>query len=98
VAKIIDFTPGARADFDESIDWYAKRSERAAEGFADAVEEAFDKVLADPERFPTTAKGCRYCNVKRYPFRVIFLQDAMHIVIVAISHAKRRPGYWHYRV
>jgi len=72
VAKIIELSPGARSDFDESIDWYSERSVRAAEGFADAVEEAFDKILAAPERFSTTAKDCRYCKVKRYPFRVIF--------------------------
>jgi plasmid stabilization system protein ParE len=98
VAKIIELTAGARADFDESMDWYAERSERAAEGFAIAVEEALAKIVADPERFPLTTRGCRYCNLKRYPFRVVFDQTATHIAVIAIAHAKRRPGYWHWRV
>lgn len=34
MTKEIEYVAGARADFDESFDWYAKRSEDAAIGFA----------------------------------------------------------------
>jgi hypothetical protein len=38
MAKKIEYLQGARRDFDESFDWYASRSARAAIGFALAVE------------------------------------------------------------
>jgi len=98
MAKIIEFISGARADFDESFDWYAERSEAAALGFAEAVENAFDKILADPDRFSKTIRDCQYCTLKRYPFRLVFHQDTKCILIVAIAHAKRRPYYWRDRV
>jgi plasmid stabilization system protein ParE len=98
MAKIIEFSVGARADFDESFDWYAERSESAAIGFADALEAAFNKILADPNWFSRTIRGCQYSNLKRYPFRVVFHQEETRILIVAIAHAKRRPYYWRNRV
>jgi plasmid stabilization system protein ParE len=98
MAKIIEFGPGARVDFDESFDWYAERSHAAAIGFAQAVEDAFDKILKNPRRFSATVRGCRYCALKRYPFRIIFHEDENHIVIVAVAHAKRRSTYWRNRI
>ena len=94
MAKAIEYLTDARADFDESFDWYRARSAGAAIGFASAVEEAMDKIVADPDRFPSTHGGCRYCTLKRYPFRLVFRDEADRLLVVAIAHAKRRPGYW----
>jgi plasmid stabilization system protein ParE len=72
MAKTIEYLAGARADFDESFDWYRERSVGAAIGFASAVEEALDSIIADAGRFPSTHAGCRFCTLKRYPFRLVF--------------------------
>jgi plasmid stabilization system protein ParE len=97
MAKAIEYLRGARVDFDESFDWYAERSVDAAIGFAAAVEEAIDKVIADPRRFPSTHGRCQYCSLRRYPFRLVFRDEPDRLVVVAVAHAKRRPGYWHAR-
>ena len=94
MAKAIEYLAGARADFDESFDWYGERSVGAAIGFASAVEEALDLILADAGRFPSTHAGCRFCALKRYPFRLVFRDETDRLVVIAIAHAKRRPGYW----
>jgi toxin ParE1/3/4 len=96
--KIIEFGLGARADFDESFDWYAERSEAAATGFCAAIEHAFEAILTNPGRCSRAALNCQYYSLKRYPFRVIFRQDETRILIVAIAHAKREPDYWHRRI
>jgi plasmid stabilization system protein ParE len=98
VAKIIDFTEEARDDYDQSFDWYAGRSAKAAVRFATVIEAAFDAIVAKPDEFPRTGRGCQYCSLKRFPFRIVFYQDLNRIVIVAIAHAKRRPGYWFRRL
>jgi len=98
MTKRIEYHSGARDDFDESLDWYGKRSLDAALGFVAAVEEAVEKIVADPARFPSTHAGCRYCTLRRYPFRVVFHEETDRLVVVAIAHAKRRPGYWRSRI
>jgi len=96
--KPFEFLTGARADFDESFNWYAARSAGAAIGFAAAVDEALEKIAADPGRFAATRGRCRYCPLVRYPFRVVFREGPDRLVVVAISHAKRRPYYWRDRL
>ena len=97
MAKAIEYLSGARVDFDESFDWYAERSVGAAIGFASSVDEAIERVTADPRRFPSTHGGCQYCSLNRYPFRIVFRDDPDRLIVIAIAHAKRRPGYWRSR-
>ena len=103
MASRIELDEGAREDFDDAFDWYAKRSPAAALGFASEVDAAIENIVADPERFAKTYAGCRYCSLKRYPFSVIYYSmpgenpGVRQIIVVAIAHAKRRPGYWRYR-
>ena len=97
MAKTVEYHSSARADFDESFDWYAQRSVGAAIGFVAAVDEAIDKIAADAGRFPSTHGGCQYCSLNRYPFRLVFRDEPERLIVVAVAHAKRRPGYWHGR-
>jgi hypothetical protein len=30
----------------------------------------------------------------RFPYVIFFAQERDHVLVVAIAHAKRRPGYW----
>ena len=90
----VDYLPGARRDFDESFDWYAARSLQAAVRFANAVDAALSTVAADPERFAVVDNLHRAYPVKRFPFRMIYRVLEDRILVVAIAHAKRRPGYW----
>jgi hypothetical protein len=35
--------------------------------------------------------------VARFPYSIVYKQDPDKIVIVAIAHQRRRPGYWQRR-
>jgi len=72
MAKPVEYHPGAQLDFDESLGWYHERSEGAAIGFVLAVDHVIERISADPGRFPSVPAGCRYCSLKRYPFRVVY--------------------------
>jgi plasmid stabilization system protein ParE len=98
MAKAIEYLEDARVDFDESFDWYRTHSAGAAIGFAAAVDETIDEILANPDRFPSTHGGCCYRALHRYPFRIVFRNESNRVVIVAIAHAKRRPDYWRDRI
>ncbi len=93
MATFVEFDHAAREEFDEAFDWYAGRNHGAVVGFAAAIDEALDRIVADPERFPQTFAGCQYCSVKRYPYCVVYYRSQRGLHAVAIAHAKRRPGY-----
>jgi plasmid stabilization system protein ParE len=89
--------PAARADFDESFDWYANRSSEAATRFSNAVEEAFERIAQTPLQFAKVDSSHYGCPVTRFPFRIVYCIEAERILVVAIVHAKRRPNYWKHR-
>ena len=89
---------GARNDFDEAVDWYIRRSVGAAIGFIASVDDAIDRISADPERFAPSIAGCRSCSLRKYPFRLVYRVEDVRLIIIAVAHAKRRPGYWHNRL
>jgi plasmid stabilization system protein ParE len=93
----IDFLAGARRDLDESLEWYAARSPMAAARFVSAIERTLVGIATDPGRFSPVDDTHRQCPVKRFPFRVVFRVAGNRVVIVAIAHASRRPGYWQRR-
>ncbi|MEN6452064.1 MAG: type II toxin-antitoxin system RelE/ParE family toxin [Thermoguttaceae bacterium] len=90
----VDFLPDARRDFDESFDWYAARSLQASTRFTDAVDAALSTVADNPERFAAADGIHRECPIRRFPFRVVYRILGSRVLVVAIAHAKRRPGYW----
>lgn len=93
----VDYLPGARCDFDESFDWYAERSPQAAARFANAIDDALSAAAEDPERFAAIDQRHRECPVRRFPFRIVYRVAVDRILVVAVAHAKRRPGYWKHR-
>lgn len=90
----IDYLPDARRDFDESFDWYSERSTQTAVRFADAVDLALMQVASDPTRFASADGVHRTCPVKKFPFRVVYRLVENRVLVVAVAHSKRHPGYW----
>jgi|SRR6478609_2968389 plasmid stabilization system protein ParE len=93
----VEYLPGARQDFDESFDWYARRSGVAAERFLAAVSASLIRIAEHPEQFARVDSRHRECLVKRFPFRLVYRVEADRILVVAVAHAKRRPGFWRRR-
>jgi toxin ParE1/3/4 len=84
----------AEADYTDSLRWYGERSRQAAAGFAAEFERALDAIASDPDRFPRCGERHRYYLMDRYPFQVIYRVDRGQILIVAVAHAAREPGWW----
>jgi hypothetical protein len=57
MAKPVEYHSSARTDFDESLKWYLSRSVGAAIGFVSAVDDAIEKIIAAPSRFPSAHGG-----------------------------------------
>ena len=94
----IEFHEAARREFDEALEWYRRRSLKAAHGFVEAMTEALQDIAADPDRCPSLESKCRYWPVRRYPFRIIVRVEGEKCTVVAVAHAKRRPNYWSRRL
>ena len=87
----------AQAELDEAIGWYAEQ----APGLGDAFLLETLKVLKLVEQFPQAwhplTPEIRRCRLKRFPYSVVYTVDADGILVLAVAHQHRKPGYWRNR-
>jgi plasmid stabilization system protein ParE len=79
-------------------DWYLRRSSDASVGFIAAVSDALDSISHAPQRWPKYLHETRRFVLQRFPFSVVYLDDADVVNIIAVAHNKRKPGYWKERL
>ncbi len=94
----VKFHPHARAEIREARNWYFERSPLSAIAFAQTVENAIFRIREAPNTFPLADHGTRKFVLQRFPFNIFYLIRETEIVIVAVAHQKRRPGYWSSRL
>ena len=90
--------PEARAELRAARKWYFERSPLSATAFAHAVDNAVSQIVEAPTRYPMAEHGTRKFVLQRFPFNIFYRPGEGEIVIVAVAHQKRRPGYWAGRV
>ena len=89
------FHPDASTDFAQALTWYAKHSRRAARGFETEIERITGTLAVHPLRYPECEAGCREATLRRYPYDLVYrVETNGTILIVAVAHSSREPGYW----
>jgi toxin ParE1/3/4 len=91
---IVEFHPEALKEVEAARDWYAERSLVASRVFVSELIHSVEKVIENPEMWPLYQKGIHRYIFQRFPFSLIYRIHHEKIQIIAVAHAKRRPGYW----
>ncbi|MEQ1574373.1 MAG: type II toxin-antitoxin system RelE/ParE family toxin [Vicinamibacterales bacterium] len=94
----LEYLDEAIEDAEAAARWYAARSSAAANGFADEIDRAIAAIEQNPEAWPPYEQDTRRYLLRRYPFSVVYRLEATRILIVAVAHGHRRPGYWKSRL
>ncbi len=94
---IVEFDIEAGVEYDEAVEWYRKRSPKSALKFVLTIGKALENIAADTNRFPRVEAGCQRCGLQPFPYSIIFHQLPDKVLVIAVAHAKRRPGYWRNR-
>lgn len=96
--KPVTVHPEAEAKADLAFEYYWARSEAAAVGFDAELKKAYAKLKESPLTCLPHLYGTRRVILDPYPYSVIFREHQRGLQIVAVAHAKRRPGYWSKRL
>lgn len=90
--------PEAKVEAAETIEYYNAQRSGLGDEFLDEVTGAIQRIGMSPETWPRVHEDCRRCPTRRFPFGVIYriLEDG--ILVLAIAHGARRPGYWIERI
>jgi len=92
------FHVDALRELREARDWYTSQGV-PAKGLelVRLVDEKVAEIGRAPESFPRDPKRswARRARILRWPFALIFaVHDRDYVVLLAVAHGKRRPGYW----
>ena len=88
------FHPGAVEEAQAARQWYAERSQSAADSFLDELDQGIEAISQTPERWPLFKHGTRRYLFHRFPFQLVYRVVDNQIQVVAVSHGRRRPGHW----
>ena len=90
----IVFDPDARREFLAAVAYYESCQPGLGERFSEVVEAAARRIGEMPLKYRVIRHPFRRCIVPHFPYGILYTIRPEHILIVAIAHAKRKPGYW----
>jgi plasmid stabilization system protein ParE len=93
----IRFHELALAEASTAERYYSSRSVSLGLEFIDSLDHALARLRAFPESGAPHMLGTRRLLLERFPFAVIYSLEETDIVIVAVAHQRRKPGYWRSR-
>jgi plasmid stabilization system protein ParE len=89
----------ASLELPEAVRWYESKRPGLGAEFLDEVALAINRLASGPEAGNPMSgdQKTRRLFVARSPYHIVYRIRPDEIVIVALAHLKRRPGYWRRR-
>ncbi|MBF2049304.1 MAG: type II toxin-antitoxin system RelE/ParE family toxin [Leptolyngbya sp. IPPAS B-1204] len=88
------FHPEALTEYAEAVQYYAEQRAEVAQAFIDAVEDAVYRIKESPTRYVAIDEDVRRCMTRRFPYGILYTIEPDYILILAVMHCSREPGYW----
>ena len=93
-----EFHPEALAEYDQAARYYSECQEGLELRFMAVVEQAFRLIRESPSRWRILEQDVRRCLTRVFPYAVLFIIESDYILIIAVMHCHRKPGYWRHRI
>ncbi len=88
----------AQAELDEAIAWYGAQVPGLGDAFLLEALKAFQLIERFPAAWHPLTQDVRRCRLRRFPYSVLYAQEQGVILVLAMAHQHRRPGYWRDRL
>ena len=89
--------PAAEAEADDAFFWYLERSPNTAAAFRVELREALLGLCITANDWPEVERGIRRYHLKSFPYTLIYRVSGREVLVAAVAHQRRRPGYWQAR-
>jgi len=90
----LEFDLEARLEFDQSADRYEQQRRGLGIEFIQEVNAVLTRIQQSPRSFAQIEPGIRQVCVGRFPFSVIYREEATRILVLAVLHGSRDPDIW----
>lgn len=90
--------PQARAELVDDWSWYEEQRPGLGDELVTCVEAAFSQPARAPLAHPVVDEPVRRVLVRRFPYAVFFVPGPDGLLVLAVAHVRRKPGYWNDRL
>jgi plasmid stabilization system protein ParE len=95
---ILDFDPAALAELEQAAEWYDAQGSKLRREFLAEVLAGLDRIIERPRAWQPLGRGLRRFRLSRFPYGIAYEVNDERILIIAIAHLHRKPGYWKRRL
>ncbi len=89
-----EFHPEARRELFEAVAYYDEIDLDLGNQFIQETEQTLDRIEHFPQAWASLSENTRRCRLPSFPYGVVYQVATQGILIVAVMHLQRRPGYW----
>jgi plasmid stabilization system protein ParE len=95
--------PAAVDELRAARDWYDDAAPGVGVEFVDEFRRVIDRLREWPTSAPRrpvrgSAREIRQASLRRFPYHATYEVRGDTLLIVAVAHGRRRPGYWRERL
>jgi len=88
------FHPEALSEYAEAVQYYIEQRVEVAQAFINAIKDTVYRIREAPTRYAAIDKDVRRCMARRFPYGILYTIEQDYILILAVMHCSREPGYW----
>jgi plasmid stabilization system protein ParE len=88
----------AQQELDEAVEYYNAEVPGLGDQFLLEALSAFDRIKQFPKAWHPYTQSTRRCQTRRFPYGIVYEILESEILVIAIAHMHRRPGYWRDRL
>jgi plasmid stabilization system protein ParE len=88
----------AQVELDDAIAWYASQAPGLGDAFLIETLKTLKLIEQYPKAWHPLTQQVRRCRLRRFPYSVIYAQEGSDLLVLAVAHQHRKPGYWRTRL
>jgi plasmid stabilization system protein ParE len=92
------FHRDAEQEYGEAVDYYLRIDPELGGRFYDEMESLICDIRRQPDRFRMFDPPVRRHFSNVFPYAILYVDQPDRVLIIAVMHMKRQPGYWHERL
>ena len=96
--KPIVILPDAEQEMLVAAQYYQSQSPGLGNDYLTEVERAVHSIATSPQTWPILEGDLRRRLIRRFPCGILYRIDPDEIVIIAVAHLRKNPGYWKNRI
>lgn len=94
----VRFLKPAEAEVDEAVAYFDEQREGLGDRFEQDLLNTITFIAERPLIGKTLTKNVRTFRLRKFSYNVIYVIDDYEVIVVAVAHHRRRPGYWRSRL